>query len=218
MKSLAVSRRISMSQQTLRPKAAALEKLFAAPASGTFLESLKRDASRQLADEGLVASNYELYAVRSNVQSGSEIFGPHKLHLGAYDEDALYGKHTSPAFRFRDAVKRLAAHAQRCTNLSEDPLEFAHQVVLLWSEIGQLKDFLGVADEIDELVAALRTARFQFLRNDTPSNVVVALAEALGWIVQTPVLDVTFVDRVGDRLEAAGIDTFAQDADIGANG
>lgn len=207
-----------MSQQTLRPKAVALEKLFATPDSGTLLESVKRDASRQLADKGIAASNYEFYAVRSNVQVGSEIFGPHKLHLGAYDEDTLYGKHTSPAFRFRDAGKRLAAHAQSCANLSEEPLEYAHQTVLLWSEVGQLKDFFGVADEIDELVAALRTARFQFLRNDTPPSVAVALAEALGWIAQAPAIDLALVDRVVDRLEAAGIDTFAQDAATGVNG
>lgn len=207
-----------MSQQTLRPKAAALEKFFAVPETGVFLESLKRDSSRQLADEGVAASNYELYAVRHNVQAGSEIFGPHKLHLGAYDEDALYGKHTSPAFRFRDAIKRLTANAQRCAHLGAEPLEFAHQMVLLWSEIGQLKDFLGVADEIDELVAALRTARFQFLRCDTPPEVAGALAEAFGWIAHAGVLDVTLIDRVVDRLEAAGIDTFAQDATKGGNG
>lgn len=207
-----------MSQQILRPKAAALERFLAASDSGTLLESLKRDASRQLADAGVAASNYDFYAVRRNAQAGSEVFGPHQLHIGAYDEETLYGKYASPAFRFRDAIKRLAVHARHCVGASDDPLEFAHRAVLLWSEIGQLKDFFGIADEIDEIIAALRTARFQFLRRDTPTDVISGLAESLDWIAQAPAMDVALVDRVVDRLEAVGVDTFAQDAISGENG
>lgn len=88
----------------------------------------------------------------------------------------------------------------------------------MWSEIGQLKDFFKITDEIDELVAALRTARFQFLRRDTPPEVAGALAEVLEWMAQSVRVDVTLVDRVVDRLEAVGVDPFAQDAEARANG
>lgn len=115
-----------MSNQTLTPKALALEAQLATPGNGTLLESLKRGVSRQLADQGVAASQYDLYAVRRNDQAGPEVHGPHPLHAGGYDEDTLYGQHISPAFRFRAAVGRLAGRAWQCMEAGADALEFAH--------------------------------------------------------------------------------------------
>lgn len=207
-----------MSNQLLSTKASALESMLAKAGTGEVIKSLQRDTSRQLADRGITASNYDIYAIRSNRQAGDEIYGPHKVHVGSYDEEMLHGRHTTLAFRFRDAVKRVSAHAQEAAHLAGDPVDFAHRTVLLWSEISQLKDFLTASDEIDELIAGLRTARFQFLRHDTPPEVVSALADVLSWIVQAPVLDLQLVDRVLDRLDAAGIDAFAQDSPAEGHG
>ena len=90
--------------------------------------------------------------------------------------------------------------------------------VLLWSEMGQLKDFLEITGEIDELVAAWRTLRFQFICRDTPPEVIRALGDTLEWVSRAINIDVALVDRVIDRLEKAEADTFALDAPIHVDG
>jgi hypothetical protein len=98
-------------------------------------------------------------------------------------------------------------------SVADNQLEFAHQTTLLWSEIGHLKDFLALSNEIDELVAEFRTARHQFLKLDTPKVVVAALVDAFDLIASATRFDESLVDQVIDRIEAAGVDTFAQDGD-----
>jgi hypothetical protein len=72
-----------------------------------------------------------------------------------------------------------------------------------------LKEFIGTSPVISEIVAELRTARFQFLGKDTPPAAIHALASALRIIAEATRLDTALVDRVVETLDEGGIDSLA---------
>jgi len=78
--------------------------------------------------------------------------------------------------------------------------------------VGRLKEFIGSSPVISEIVAELRTARFQFLGKDTPTTVIKAISSALSLVTHAKRLDESLVDRVVEVLEAAEIDSLAPDA------
>jgi hypothetical protein len=92
-----------------------------------------------------------------------------------------------------------------------DDVEYGHQVALIWAEVGRLKEFIGVSSAISEIVAELRTARFQFLGKDTPLVSLQALASALRLIVEAKRLDSRLVDEMVNALEVGGVDSLAVD-------
>ena len=93
--------------------------------------------------------------------------------------------------------------------MSPEEVEYGHQATLVWSEVGRLKEFIGTTAVVSEIVAELRTARFQFLGKDTPPAVIFALASAFRLVAEAKRLDTALVDRVVKTLEAAGIDPLA---------
>jgi hypothetical protein len=114
--------------------------------------------------------------------------------------------------RFRSAIRTLKARADRTGSVTPDEVEYGHQAALVWAEIGRLKEFIGTSAVISELIAELRTARFQFLGKDTPTVAMQAVASALRLITEAHRLDTSLVDRVVEVLEAGGIDSLAPDA------
>lgn len=169
-------------------------------------------ASRHVEAKGSTPSNYDLFAIRRNDELGEEVFRLKPTHVGTYSDELLYGAARSPVLRFRSAIQALRIHADRTAALNEDGLEYGHQAALVWVEIGQLKQFIGASPIISEIVAELRTARFQFVRKDTPHPVMQSLAAALGLISEAKRFDTALVDRCVDVLETAGIDSFAPDS------
>ena len=172
---------------------------------------LKDETHRSLESRGLPWSDYDVYVVRRNKLAGEEVFGPKTLHAGEYSEELLYGATGSQSVRFRSAVQALCANAQRASFLNAADTEYGHQVALVWAELGRLKEFMGTSPEISELVAELRTARFQFLGTDTPPATMKAVASALRLIAEAPRLDPELVDRVVAEMEAGGVDSLAPD-------
>ncbi len=85
-------------------------------------------------------------------------------------------------------------------------------MTLLWADVARLNEFMGASTAISEIVAELRTARFQFLGKDTPESVLHALRAALKVVAEARRLDEGVVDRVVETLEAGGIDSLAPDA------
>ena len=108
--------------------------------------------------------------------------------------------------------RALKERAESVASMDPSEVEYGHQVAHLWGDIGRLKEFMGVSSVISEIVAEFRTARFQFLRKDTPRKTARALAVALGLVTEAKRLDVVLVDRVVKALGDGGIDSLAQDA------
>jgi hypothetical protein len=96
--------------------------------------------------------------------------------------------------------------------MDPEELEYGYQATLVWDEVGGLRGFLGASPVITEIVAELRTARFQFLGRDTPITAMKSLASVLGLIAEAENLDESLVDRIVEAFEQGGIDTLAQDA------
>lgn len=62
---------------------------------------------------------------------------------------------------------------------------------------------------VDQGMAELRTARFQFLGKDAPRSVMQAMVSALLLVAEAKRLDAALVDRMVEALENAGIDSLA---------
>ena len=202
-----------MAAQTLTPVARRIdEALLEGRDDNPLLDFLRRESLRRVEAMGSVASEYDIFAVRRNDQLGREVFGPKPLHVGTYSEEALYGAAGSPVVRFRSAIQTLKARAEKTGSVNPEEVEYGHQAALVWAETGRLKEFIGTSSVISELVAELRTARFQFLGKDTPTVVMQAMASALHLIADAKRLDTSLVDRVVEALEAGGIDSLAPDA------
>jgi hypothetical protein len=114
--------------------------------------------------------------------------------------------------RFRFAIQSLKARAERTASLTPEDVEYGHEAAILWAEIGRLKEFIGNSSVVSELVAELRTARFQFLGKDTPAPTTQALASALRLVAEAKRFDTLLVDRVVEALEKGGFDPLAPDA------
>jgi hypothetical protein len=72
--------------------------------------------------------------------------------------------------------------------------------------------------QLSEIVAELRTARFQFLGKDTPPMTIRAMALALRLVTDAKRLDAGLLDRVVGVLEEGGIDSLALDSMRDPNG
>jgi hypothetical protein len=201
-----------MNPPALSQVAQQIEAQFEERAPNSLQDFLRDETARRLDSKGLSPSHYDVYLVRRNQLAGDDVVGPKNLHAGKYPEDILYGAAGSPIVRFRFAVQALRVHAARIRSLNPAHVEYGHQVALLWSEIGRLKEFIGVSPVISEIVAELRTARYQFLGKDTPPAVIVALAAVLQLITEANRLETALVDRVVETLEREGIDSQAMDA------
>ncbi len=201
-----------MNQHTLSSASRKVEMLLESSGTNPVMDLLLQDSVQQVEGRGLTASNYDVFVIRQNEVVGQEIFGPKKLHVGNYSEEFLYGASGSHIVRFRSLVQTLRGRAHGITALKMDEIEYAHQVTLLWAEMGRLKEFLGLSPIISEIVAELRTAQFQFIGKDTPPTVVHAIASGLDLVMEAKRLDARLVDQLVDLLEEAGIDSLAIDA------
>ena len=114
--------------------------------------------------------------------------------------------------RFRSAIQALKVRAARTASVNPEDVEYGHQAALVWAEMGRLKEFMGTSPVVSEIVAELRTARFQFLGKDTPTAAMQAIASALGLVAQAKRFDTSLVDCVVEALEEGGIDSLAPDA------
>jgi hypothetical protein len=126
--------------------------------------------------------------------------------------ESLPGMPRDQASRFRAAVQALSIRAEAAANLSANSVEYGHQVALLWSDIGRLGEFIGASPAISEIVAELRTARFQSIGKDTPPARLHAAASALRHVADAKDLDSATVDRMVEILEDGGFDSMAPDA------
>jgi len=131
---------------------------------------------------------------------------------GTYSEEALYGAAGSPLARFRAAIQALKARAESTASMRPEEVEYGHQAALVWAEVGRLKEFIGISPVISEIVAELRTARFQFLGKDTPPPAMEAVASAFNFVAEAKRLDLPLVDRIVKALERGGIDSLAPEA------
>lgn len=177
---------------------------------------LRDETGRSLESKGLSHSEYDVYLVRRNKLAGEEVIGPKTLHTGKYSEDVLYGVTGSRLVSFLFAVRALGSRAETATT-NQDETEYGHQVALVWTEVGRLKEFLGASPVVSELVAEFRTARFQFLGIDTPRPTMKALSAALHLVANAQRFDTSLVDRVVEAMEAGGIDPLAQDSTRDSN-
>lgn len=172
---------------------------------------VKDETGRSLEARGLSLSEYDVYAIRRHKLAGDQIMGPIKFHVGNYSEEVLYGAAGSQMTRFRSALQALALRAESISLLDPEQTEYGHQATLFWAELGRLKEFLTASPVISEMVAELRTARFQFLGTDTPVATMRALSSALHLGAEAKRFDTPLVDQMVDLLEAGGVDPLAPD-------
>lgn len=202
----------------LTPASRQIEAMLDSGRTNPLDEFMRQQSLRQLEMSGAVPSNYDIFAVRRNDQVGDEVFGPKCLHVGHYSEEALYGIAGSPLLRFRAAIQDLKSRAEKASSADPGNVEYGHQVSLVWAEVSRLKGFMGSSPVISEIVAELRTARFQFLGKEVPISVMRALFSALSFVTESKHLDTTLVDRIVDVLEEGGIDSLAPDVLRDPNG
>ena len=201
-----------MASHTLSPASSQIEALLDRDEKDSINDFLGQESLRHVEMAGCVPSSYDIFAVRRNHQLGDEIFGPRRLHVGSYSDEELYGIAGSPAGRFRSTVSARRVRVERASSLDPAGGADGHQTALVWTEIGRLKDFIGISPIISEIVAELRTARFQFLGMDTPLVTIRAVAAALCLVGQAKRLDAALVDQVVEALESGGVDSLAPDA------
>ncbi len=200
-----------MNSLTLTPVARQVEALLDSGEKNPLDDFLRQESQRPIEASGSIPSNYDIFAVRRNPQLGDEIFGPKHVHVGTYSEATLYGAAGSPIGRFRSAIQALRGRVDKARSVDPGEVDYGHQTALLWADVGRLKEFVGSTAVVSEIVAELRTARFQFLGKDTPPSVILALASALRLVAEAKRLDTGLVDRVVATLEEGGIDSLAPD-------
>jgi len=198
-----------MATQTLSPAARNIGSLLDGSESSHLNAFPRQEPSLEI--EGFATSNYDVFAVRRNDQAGNEVVGPKHLHVGTYSEEALYGAAGSLMVRFRSAIQALKVRAERAASVTPEEVEYGHQAALVWAEVGRLKEFIGTSPVVSEIVAELRTARFQFLGKDTPTTAMGAVVSALSLVAQAKRFDASLVDRIVAALEIGGIDSLAPD-------
>lgn len=173
---------------------------------------LGEESRRAVESKGASPADYQMFLVRSSDTLPSEIFGPQRISGGTYSAEELYGASGSPLAHFRSTVRTLLARAEAAAVASPGGPGYSHHVTLLWADVARLNEFMGASKAISEIVAELRTARFQFLGKDTPESVLHALRAALKVVAEAKRLDEGVVDCVVETLEAGGIDSLAPDA------
>ncbi len=201
-----------MATQTLSPIARQIESQLDGSGNSHLNAFLRQESSHKVEAKGFAPSNYDVFAVRRNDRAGNEVFGPKNLLVGNYSEEALYGAAGSAVVRFRSAIQALKVRAEGASSVTSEDVEYGHQIGLVWAEVGRLKEFIGTSPAISEIVAELRTARFQFLGTDTPLVTMAAVASALRLVAEAKRFDESLVDRVVEALERGGIDSLVPDA------
>lgn len=201
-----------MNALMLTPDARQVESLLDSGDKNPLDDFLRQESQRHIEASGFIPSSYDVFAIRRNPQIGDEVFGPKRVHIGTYSEETLYGAAGSSAVRFRSAIQALRIRAEGAWSANPEEVEYSHQSTLLWAEVGRLKEFIGAAPAIAEIVAEFRTARFQFLGKDTPPAVIRAVAAAFRLVVEANRFDTALVDRIVEVLEQGGIDSMAPDA------
>jgi hypothetical protein len=199
-----------MSKQNLSPAAVRVEELLDSPRDNSLKEFLKGETLPHVEAKGGSPSAYDIFAIRRNANE-EEIFGPYKLNIGHYSDEELYGVSGSPLQKFRFSIKAAANNAKTASELDDDDVGYAHSVTLFWANLAQLTGFIGQSPGITEIVAELRTARFQFLRKDTPKTFITAISKALRELSEAKAFDSIAVDRFVEQLSQAGFDSLAQD-------
>lgn len=173
---------------------------------------VRQQTLQKIESKGSEPGQYDIYAIRKDANLGDEILGPTPLHVGRFSEKALYGAAGSPVMHFRSSIQELKNQAERAASFDQESIDYGYHAALVWANVGRLKDFIGASPIITEIVAELRTARFQFLGKDTPVAAMQALAEGLALVAKAPRLDSLLVDKLVNILEKGGIDSLAQDA------
>jgi hypothetical protein len=206
-----------MNRQLLSPAARAHENQLEEPGDNLAKRQIRELAELSPAAQLAPPGFYQLYAVRSHATAGKEIFGQKTpVLLGRYDESDLYGPALStPKVAFKSALVLMKDRAARLALLDpDDPdtAEYGHQAALFWADVAALKGFIGTSPILTEVVAELRTLRFQFLRKDTPPTIFQALAVALGCFVESSHWDTSAVDQFVETLEHAGYDSLIIDS------
>jgi hypothetical protein len=205
-----------MNRQLLSPPAHALENQLEEQGENRSKRQLRELAELSPAAQLVHSGSYQLCAIRSHPTAGTEIFGQKTpVLLGKYSEADLYGAFSNPTIAFKSALVLLTDRADRLAQLDpDDPdtADYGHQAALLWADVGALKSFIGTSPVVTEVVAELRTLRFQFLRKDTPPAIFQGLARALGCFVESSRWDTSAVDQFVETLEEAGYDSLAIDA------
>jgi hypothetical protein len=207
-----------MDATKLSPIARQIEEQLESSEPSPLSDFLRQESLHRIEARSYSPSNYHIFAVRRHPQLADEVFGPKQIHVGDYSEEMLYGAVGTPFTRLQAAIRNLIPRAEKVDSLDPSQVEYSHQVTLFWAEIGRLKEFIGTSPAISELVAELRTARFQFLRKDSPPKVIRALACVFRLITEAQRLDTHLVDRIVGVLEEGGIDSLAPDSLRDSNG
>jgi hypothetical protein len=174
------------------------------------LDAFTREfAVHRIEEKGYSASDYIFTAERRNELAGNKTLGSKRLDLGSYSESDLYGASGSPVPRFRLAISNLASKAERVASLWDNETEYAHQAALFWADVGRLKEFLSLSPIVAEIVAELRTARFQVLGKDTPLEFIKAIASALSLAAKAARFDAELIDKMVETMEQGGFDSLA---------
>jgi hypothetical protein len=160
----------------------------------------------------LPSATYDLYVIRKDPIDGEDIFKQQPVKVGTYSEDVLYGKEGSLRIAFKAELENLRAACDELARMEAASLEYAQQSTLTWARVGRLKAFLGKDPVITELVAELRTARYQFLRRETPGDFFRGLGIALRLVTESRRWDADLVDAFVEALESVGHDSLAVDA------
>ena len=200
-----------MNHQLLARKGTEFDQLLDSPGDNSAKQRIRELARLSPMAQQLPAASYDVFTVRRNSDSDAEIFSQKNVLLGTYRGEDLYGTDGSRIVAFKSALQGLRLRVEQILKIDAESVEYAHQVSLLWSDVGHLKDFLGTSPEITELVAELRTARFQFLRRDTPVAMLDSMAKALRFVGDSPRWNAEMVDRFVEILEEAGFDSLAID-------
>jgi len=200
-----------MNHQLLARKGTEFDQLLDSPGDNSAKQRIRELARLSPMAQQLPAASYDVFTVRRNSDSDAEIFSQKNVLLGTYRGEDLYGTDGSRIVAFKSALQGLRLLVEQILKIDAESVEYAHQVALLWSDVGHLKDFLGTSPEITELVAELRTARFQFLRRDTPVAMLDSMAKALRFVGDSPRWNAEMVDRFVEILEEAGFDSLAID-------
>ena len=196
----------------LSARARAMEMQWEAPGDNRAKQRIREVADLSPVMQQMPSASYSLWAVRDHPNAGPEIFGPERLVVGRYDEGDLYGSAgSSSVVAFKGVLAGLREQARRIAQLDQDTADYGHQAALFWSEVGSLKSFIGASSAITEIVAELRTARFQFLGKDTPLPIFAALAAGLSRFMDSARWDGAAVDRFVEQLEMAGYDSLVID-------
>jgi hypothetical protein len=167
---------------------------------------IREETANAVSTPDTMPGTYEVFAVRK-----SPGWKDRYIRVGSYTEKEL-GRAAGLATQFRATIKILAEKAATLESVPESSVEHAYQLPLLWSQIGQLKKYLGASPAISEIVAEFLTARHQCRGRDTSITALKSVKLALTTVFEAPRITDAVADRVSDLLIEGGFDMFSPDA------